>query len=130
MPTLISRPRTHQPTTTAADCAVVFFEMTAIPMTRTASDHRPKMSKKLQRRPWQYFRDHFFVTFWFESVAPKLLLETIGEDNVLFETDFPHPTSLYPGVQEHIVDVLGAYSPETRKKVLQSNAAKLYNLPF
>jgi uncharacterized protein len=89
-------------------------------------------SKKalLSRRPWEYFKDHFWCTFWFESVAPKLLLETIGEDKVLFETDFPHPTSLYPGVQEHIVDTLGGYSYETRKKVLQSNAAKLYNLPF
>ena len=84
----------------------------------------------LSRRPWQYFRDHFYCTFWFEKVAPKLLLETIGVDNVLFETDFPHPTSLYPGVQAHLVDTLGGYSHEVQKKVLQSNAAKLYNLPF
>jgi predicted TIM-barrel fold metal-dependent hydrolase len=84
----------------------------------------------LSRRPWQYFRDHFFCTFWFEKVGPKLLLETIGVDNVLFETDFPHPTSLYPGVQDHLADVLGGYSHDIRKKVLQSNAARLYNLPF
>jgi predicted TIM-barrel fold metal-dependent hydrolase len=87
-------------------------------------------AKELTRRPWQYFRDHFYCTFWFEKVAPKLLLETIGVDNVLFETDFPHPTSLYPGVQAHLVDTLGGYSPEIQKKVLQSNATKLYNLPF
>jgi predicted TIM-barrel fold metal-dependent hydrolase len=84
----------------------------------------------LSRRPWQYFRDHFFCTFWFEKVGPKLLLETIGVDNVLFETDFPHPTSLYPGVQAHLVDTLGGYSREVQTKVLQSNATKLYNLPF
>jgi predicted TIM-barrel fold metal-dependent hydrolase len=87
-------------------------------------------AKELSRRPWQYFRDHFYCTFWFEKVAPKLLLETIGVDNVLFETDFPHPTSLYPGVQAHLVDTLGGYSHEVQKKVLQSNATKLYNLPF
>ena len=84
----------------------------------------------LSRRPWQYFRDHFFCTFWFEKIGPKLLLETIGVDNVLFETDFPHPTSLYPGVQAHLVDTLGGYSREVQTKVLQSNATKLYNLPF
>ena len=84
----------------------------------------------LSRRPWQYFRDHFFCTFWFEKVGPKLLLETIGVDNVLFETDFPHPTSLYPGVQAHLVDTLGGYSHEVQKKVLQDNASRLYNLPF
>ena len=64
--------------------------------------------KKLTRQPWEYFHDHFFCTFWFEKIGPKLLLETIGVDNVMFETDFPHPTSLYPGVQEHLKNVLGA----------------------
>jgi predicted TIM-barrel fold metal-dependent hydrolase len=88
------------------------------------------MRDVLTRRPWQYFRDHFFCTFWFEKVGPKKLLETIGVDNVLFETDFPHPTSLYPGVQKHLVDVLGGYDQSIKKKVLQSNASRLYNLPF
>ena len=87
-------------------------------------------AKELSRRPWQYFRDHFWCTFWFEKVAPKLLLETIGVDNVLFETDFPHPTSLYPGVQAHLVDTLGGYDRTVQKKVLEDNAVKLYNLPF
>lgn len=87
-------------------------------------------ARELSRRPWQYFRDHFACTFWFEKVAPKLLLETIGVDNVMFETDFPHPTSLYPGVQAHLVDVLGGHNREVQKKVLQDNAVRMYNLPF
>ncbi len=90
----------------------------------------PSKKGLLKKRPWQYFRDHFACTFWFEKVGPKLLLEAIGVDNVMFETDFPHPTSLYPGVQAHIVDVLGGYDFETRKKVLQDNAVKFYNLPI
>jgi predicted TIM-barrel fold metal-dependent hydrolase len=84
----------------------------------------------LSKRPWDYWRDHFWCTYWFETVGPQLLLETIGVDKVLFETDFPHPTSLYPGVQDHLKKTLGGYDYDVRKKVLQSNAAKLYNLPF
>ena len=34
------------------------------------------------------------------------------------------------GVQAHLKDVLGGYSYEVQKKVLQDNAVKLYNLPF
>jgi predicted TIM-barrel fold metal-dependent hydrolase len=83
-----------------------------------------------ERRPWDYFRDNFWVTFWFEKVGPMKLLETIGIDKVLFETDFPHPTALYPGVQEHIVQTLGGYSHDVRKRVLERNAVELYNLPF
>jgi uncharacterized protein len=106
-----------------------------VPFAVEALEHQfnemlPRFSKSLTRRPWQYFREHFFCTFWFEKVGPKLLLETIGVENVMFETDFPHPTSLYPGVQEHIKDVLGGYDFATKKKVLQDNAVRLYNLPF
>ncbi len=90
----------------------------------------PEQSKVLQKRPWEYFKDNFWVTYWFEKVGPKLLLETLGTDKVLFETDYPHPTSLYPGIQEHLVDTLGGYSYEVRKQVLERNAAYLYNLPF
>lgn len=106
-----------------------------VPFAVEALEHQfdemlPTKKGMLHRRPWQYFRDHFWCTFWFETVGPKQLLETIGVDNVMFETDFPHPTSLYPGVQEHLVDVLGGYDKAVVKKVLQDNAVKLYNLPF
>ncbi|MFA7601823.1 MAG: amidohydrolase family protein, partial [Novosphingobium sp.] len=83
-----------------------------------------------ERRPWDYFHDHFWCTYWFEKIAPKQLLETIGINKVLFETDFPHPTALYPNVQEHLVETLGDYSHEVRKRVLERNAVELYNLPF
>ncbi|MDO6414079.1 amidohydrolase family protein [Sphingomonas sp. BIUV-7] len=84
----------------------------------------------LKKAPWDYFRDHFFGTFWFETIGPQLLLETIGFDNMMFETDFPHPTSLYPGVQEHIQKALGGYDYAVKKKILETNAVRMYNLPF
>ncbi|HEX8058566.1 MAG TPA: amidohydrolase family protein [Novosphingobium sp.] len=104
-----------------------------VPFAVEALEHQfdemlPSKKGMLKRRPWEYFRDQFMCSFWFEKVAPKLLLETIGEDNIMFETDFPHPTSLYPGVQAHLKDVLGGHTPAVRKKVLQDNPARLYNL--
>jgi len=106
-----------------------------VPFAIEAMEHQfdemlPAKSKILTRRPWEYFRDHFWVTFWFETVGPMKLLDVLGADKVLFETDFPHPTSLYPGVQEHVMKTLGGYDHEVRKKVLETNAVKLYNLPF
>jgi uncharacterized protein len=106
-----------------------------VPFAVEALEHQfqemlPSKRNILRKKPWDYFRDHFFCTFWFEKIGPKLLLETIGVDNVMFETDFPHPTSLYPGVQAHLVDVLGGYDFATKKKVLQDNAVRLYNLPI
>lgn len=88
----------------------------------------PNESRHLQRRPTEYFRDHVLACFWFEKFAPTHLIEAIGADNVLFETDFPHPTCLWPDATGHILEVLGGLSPESRKKVLQDNAAKLYRI--
>lgn len=106
-----------------------------VPFAVEALEHQfnemlPRFSKTLQRRPWEYFHDHFMCSFWFEKVGPKQLLETIGVNNVMFETDFPHPTSLYPGVQEHLRDVFSGYDKATAKKVLQDNPVRFYNLPF
>jgi uncharacterized protein len=52
----------------------------------------------------------------------------VGEDNVLFETDFPHPTCLYPGPLETMAEKMSTLRPETRRKVMGENAAKLYRL--
>ena len=53
----------------------------------------------------------------------------IGEDNVLFETDFPHPTCLYPNVREHVEKSLAGLSEKAQRKVLYENAARVYQLP-
>ena len=93
-------------------------------------EFRTAENRGLQRRPKEYFAKHFGVSYWFESFAPKHMLDEIGVDRLMFETDYPHPTSLYPGVQDKLVEVLGGYDYETRKRVLQTNAADLYNLSF
>ena len=82
----------------------------------------------LQKKPSEYFQDHFWGCFWFEKAAPKHLIDVIGEDNVLFETDFPHPTCLYPNVQEYIAEVTADWSETRKRKILQDNAAALYGI--
>jgi uncharacterized protein len=93
-------------------------------------EFRTAINRGLKRRPKEYFAKNFWVSFWFEKFAPTKMLEEIGVDRVMFETDYPHPTSLYPGVQDKLVDVLGGYDYETRKRVLETNASELYNLKF
>ena len=99
-------------------------------LTHQLEEFRTAENRGLQLSPKEYFRRHFWVTFWFESYAPKRMLEEIGVDRLLFETDFPHPTSLYPGVQDKLVETLGGYDYPTRKRILERNAAELYKLPI
>jgi predicted TIM-barrel fold metal-dependent hydrolase len=81
-----------------------------------------------KRRPTDYFREHLYVMFWYEQIGATKLIEDIGVNNVLVETDVPHPTCLYPGAKEHFAKVLSGVSPDVRRRVLHDNAAELYRL--
>lgn len=78
--------------------------------------------------PSEYFKKHIYGCFWFERTAPTKLIDQVGEDNVLFETDFPHPTCLYPNVQEYIAEISAGWSESRKRKILQDNAAALYKI--
>ena len=93
-------------------------------------ENAPEQAAELSRMPSEYFKDHWHATFWFEKNRGDVqgLLDSVGEDNVLFETDFPHPTCLYPSPLETVAEKMATLRPETRRKVMGENAAKLYRL--
>ena len=84
--------------------------------------------RALAMRPSDYFRKHVYGCFWFEKTAPAKLIEQVGEDNVLFETDFPHPTCLYPDVRQHVAEISAGWSETRKRKIFQDNAAALYKI--
>ncbi len=81
---------------------------------------------RLEMKPSEYFRRNFYACFWFEKSDICQMIRRLGVDNVLFETDFPHPTCLYP--VDDLEERLGDLTPEERAKALSTNAAKLYNI--
>jgi predicted TIM-barrel fold metal-dependent hydrolase len=93
-------------------------------------ENAPTQAAELARMPSEYFADHWYATFWFERNKGNLqaLVDAVGEDNLLFETDFPHPTCLYPDPLGTIDDKMAMLRPESRRKILGDNAAKLYRL--
>jgi uncharacterized protein len=89
-------------------------------------------SPELTLLPSEYFRRNFSSMFWFEEAAPMRMLDFLGSENVMFETDFPHPTSLWPPatVAERIGRVFGGALESDRENVLWRNAARLYRCPL
>jgi len=81
-----------------------------------------------KRRPVEYFHDHIYTMFFFERSAPERLLDIIGIDHVMVETDIPHPACVYPGAVEHFKRVLAKQPEDVIRKVLQDNAVNLYRL--
>lgn len=82
--------------------------------------------KSFDMKPSEYFRRNFYACFWFEQKDISHTLRQVGIDNVLFETDFPHPTGLYP--IENLEARLAELTQEERAKVLGGNAGRLYNI--
>ena len=93
-------------------------------------ENAPAQFAQLKRKPSEYFKDHWHATFWFERNDGDVqgLIDRVGEDNVLFSTDFPHPTCLYPAPLDVIAEKMATLRDTTRRKVLGENAAKLYRL--
>src|SRR4051812_16704199 len=94
------------------------------------SENAPRELAKMQKKPSEYFASNFFATFWFENNRNKLpdLIEAVGEDSILFETDFPHPTCMYPSPLETVEAKMATLAPDTRAKIMGENARKLYRL--
>ena len=71
---------------------------------------------------------------WFERPASEYL--EAWQDNVMWETDYPHPTAQWPtpatsapmAAAEAIESSLGKVSDIIKAKVLQHNAVRVYNL--
>jgi predicted TIM-barrel fold metal-dependent hydrolase len=83
-----------------------------------------------QTSPTDLFHRQVYSCFWFEDAAPSRTLDLLGPGNVLFESDFPHPTCFYPGPVEHALKVLEPWGPEATRKVMSENAARLYHIPL
>lgn len=85
----------------------------------------------LELKASEYFRRQMYACFWFESDRDFMhYAQRLGVDNVMFETDFPHPTCLYPQPLLGISEVFEQQnvSRENREKILGGNAAKVYNI--
>jgi predicted TIM-barrel fold metal-dependent hydrolase len=91
-------------------------------------ENAPGLVSRLSLTPKELFRRNIYATMWFENTNLVDLVSQVGEDNILFETDFPHPTCLYPDPLSTAAKNMHELSPEAQRKILGENAAKLYRL--
>ena len=94
------------------------------------SENAPQELSQMAKLPSEYFKSNLYATFWFENNRNKLpdLIEAVGEDRILFETDFPHPTCLYPSPLQSVEAKMETLSAQARRKIFGENARKLYRL--
>lgn len=88
-----------------------------------------------QLLPSEYFTRQIYGCFWFEQKSALSAVEQLGADNLLYETDFPHPTSMSPGPattairpDDYLRQNFGHLDEVSARKILHDNASSLYNL--
>jgi uncharacterized protein len=79
----------------------------------------------LKMKPSEYWRRQCYATYQSDRIGIKLI-DDIGEDNVMWGSDFPHPDGIWPDSQEYIQRELGHLPSATRQKIVCGNAARLY----
>jgi predicted TIM-barrel fold metal-dependent hydrolase len=85
--------------------------------------------------PSEYFVRQMYGCFWFEGPTVKAAIDQLGADWILYESDFPHPTSMAPGPassavepRQYIAETLGDLPEDVLRKILHDNAARLYHV--
>ncbi len=82
---------------------------------------------QLDLKPSEYFVRQCYVSTETDGELLHHLVDSIGDDNVVLSTDYPHTDSSYPHAVESFLNY-DKVSEKTKRKVLWDNCAKLYNL--
>ena len=88
----------------------------------------PRTKKILTMKPSEYFKRNVYSCFWFEDQGLHNAIRAVGVDNLMFETDFPHPTCLYPNAMDYVGHTLEGLDFERQAQAAQRQCvARLFD---
>jgi hypothetical protein len=78
----------------------------------------------------EYFRRNCWISTECEDPFVADVIRWMGDDHIVYETDFPHPDSKYPHATRHFLELLpDQISDDSKRKILWDNAVDLYRFP-
>lgn len=78
--------------------------------------------------PSGYFRRQMSACFLGDEKISAELVDLVGEDALMFETDFPHPLSLHGDLSDITAVSLAEQDDARRHRLTWANAARLYDV--
>jgi predicted TIM-barrel fold metal-dependent hydrolase len=79
----------------------------------------------LTMKPSEYWHRQCYATYQSDPVGIRLL-DFLGDGNIMWGSDFPHPDGIWPDSDEFIARELGGLPPGARRKITCENAGRLY----
>ena len=84
-------------------------------------------ARSLSMPPSEYFRRQCFVSTDADERMLAQVIELIGDDRIVFSTDYPHPDSQWPHAVESFLALPGV-SDGSKRRILWDNALAMYGL--
>src|SRR5262245_4499941 len=81
------------------------------------------MAPELRLKPSEYFKRQCAVSFDPDETTLPLLAPLIGEDRIVWASDYPHLDATFPGVVRELEEHLTRLPPPARAKIRGDNAA-------
>jgi predicted TIM-barrel fold metal-dependent hydrolase len=78
-------------------------------------------------RPSDYFRRQGYVTYQQDQYLEPII-PLIGEDNIIWGADYPHPDCIWPDSQKTLDKNLAGLPEHLRRKITCDNVTRLYDL--
>ena len=79
----------------------------------------------LELTPTEYFKRQCFISCEPDEDLVRHVIDVVGDDNILFATDFPHPDAMYPNAVKRFLEI-PKVSQESKRKILWDNAVRFY----
>ena len=83
--------------------------------------------EKIPEPPSTYYRGRVFGCFTNDVHGVESIAQ-VGEDNICFETDYPHTDTTWPFVQREVERMTASLTDDQRYKVLRGNAIRMLDL--
>ena len=78
----------------------------------------------------EYFKRNCWISTECEDPFVADVIRWLGDDHILWESDFPHPDSKYPDAVQYFLDLEPELiSEESKRKILWDNSVDFYRFP-
>jgi len=85
------------------------------------------VADKVKRPPSEYYYEHIYGCFFDDPHGLKSL-ESVGVDNITFETDYPHSDSTWPHTKKVAEELMKDLTQEQVNKSCRNNAIRMLHL--
>jgi predicted TIM-barrel fold metal-dependent hydrolase len=88
-----------------------------------------RYASEMKLMPSEYFRRQCWVAFEGDEDTLPDLAKHVGEDRIIWGSDYPHHDATFPGATKKMLATADKLSPRARAGITGQNARALYRLP-